>query len=145
MTQDADGFGGLHWGRSLQDVPGLTLAATADRTQEFEPKDNIPQFGSAKVDSIRYVMIDGQFARVSIRYQGQANHDAMLAYLQSQYGPIDHTPGQMMRGLNQQYYWRGSESQINLTYNGRTQRGNVYFESLTLAPKFNEGISETAY
>jgi hypothetical protein len=145
MTQDTDGFQGLNWGRPLGDVPGLVQVASDERTVEFEPRQNVPTFGEAKVESIRYVMMDGQFARVTVRYQGAANHEAMLAFLQAQYGHIDRTPGQMMRGLNQQYYWRGPNSQISVTYNGRSERGHVFVESLDLAPKFNEGISETAY
>jgi hypothetical protein len=145
MAQDDDGFAGIRWGTSLADRPGLTKMHSTERTNEFEPTADIPRFGDATVESIRYVAIDQQFARVAIRYHGEANHRAMLQFLQSRFGALDHTPGQMMRGLNQQYYWRGSDTQINVTFDGRSQRGNVFIESLSLAPRFNEGISDTGY
>ncbi|HZS11452.1 MAG TPA: hypothetical protein VFA38_04325 [Nitrospirales bacterium] len=142
MKQDPGGFQGLAWGSPLQERPGLTRVGSSTLTIEYEPAEP-PRFGNTKLDSVRYVAIEGQFARVSVGYHGQENHDAMLAHLQSQYGEFDRSPGQMMRGLNQQYYWRGTESQVSVTYNGRSQRGHVFIESLNLAPRFNEGINES--
>jgi hypothetical protein len=142
MKQDPGGFQGFAWGSALQERPGLTKVGSSALTLEYEPGE-LPRFGTTNVESVRYIAIDGQFARVSVTYHGQENHDAMLAHLQSQYGEFDRTPGQMMRGLNQQYYWRGTESQISVTYNGRSQRGHVFIESLTLAPRFNDGMNES--
>ena len=134
MTQDPKGYQGIPWGAPLSTRPDMTEIETADRTQGYERKATPIEIGGTPVEWIRYVQIDGQFARVAIRYQGKTSHDAVLKYLQSHFGQMDHTPGQMMRGLNQQYYWKGSDTQINLTYDGRSERGTVFFESLTLAP-----------
>ncbi len=116
-----------------------------ERLSEFDLKDGPPTLGDAKVESVRFIAIDQQFARVVIRYTGRKTHDQVLAYLQTQYGTLDRTPGSMMRGLNQQFNWRGSETEVNLMYEAARDRGFVFIESRLLAAKFNEGLSETAY
>jgi hypothetical protein len=88
--------------------------------------------------------IEGQFARVTIRYKGEDVHRKILAYLEEEYGPIERIPGQMMRGLNQQYTWRGDESELNLTYQASTERGFIFLDSRTLAPRFNDYITDSA-
>ena len=93
---------------------------------------------------MKFSSITGQFARVSVRYQGEGVHKQILAYLERRYGPLDKTPGQMVRGLNQQYNWRGIETEINLTYEGQSERGFVFFDSRTLAPRFNDGITDSS-
>jgi hypothetical protein len=87
---------------------------------------------------------DDLFARVTIRYQGEASHKRIMAYVQQQFGPLEHIPGQMMRGLNQQYNWRGAETEINLTYNASTERGYIFIDSRSLAPRFNDQLADTA-
>jgi len=64
--------------------------------------------------------------------------------MEQRYGPLQRIPGQMMRGLNQQYTWRGTESEINLTYHASTERGFIFLESRTLAPRFNDQIGDSA-
>jgi hypothetical protein len=88
--------------------------------------------------------VDDQFARVTIRYQGEQIHKQVLHFLEAQFGPLEHIPGQMARNLNQQYNWRGSETEINLTYQASTERGYVFFDSRTLAPRFNDHIADSA-
>jgi len=147
MKHDTGGFQGLPWGSLLQEGPTLTKVASSalgsnSLALEYEPRET-PRFGNTTLDTVRYIAVDGRFARVSVTYHGRDNHDAMLAHLQSQHGEFDRMPGQMMRGLNQQYYWRGTDTQIGVTYNGRSERGHVFIESLTLAPRFNDGINES--
>jgi len=44
----------------------------------------------------------------------------------------------MMRGLNQQFDWRGTETEITLTYEARGERGFISIDSMLLAPRLNE-------
>jgi hypothetical protein len=57
---------------------------------------------------------------------------------------IERLPGQMMRGLNQQYTWRGPETEISLTYEANRDRGFVFIESRNLAPRFQDRIADSA-
>ncbi len=145
MVNDPNGYHGITWGTSLAAAPDLTLVKTVERLSEFSLKDGAPPLGKAKVESISFIAIDEQFARVIIRYFGKGTHEQVLAYLQNQYGPLDRTPGSMTRGLNQQFNWRGGDTEVNVVYESARDRGYVFIESRVLAPKFNEGLSETAY
>lgn len=138
LMNDPKGFHGIPWGAPLANVPDLTLVISGEHISEYELKNGPPPLGKAKVDSMRFVAFDGEFARVTIRYKGKETHEQLLAYLQSQFGPIDRTPGSMMRGLNQQFNWRGAETEINMTFEARRERGFISIDSQSLAPKFNE-------
>jgi hypothetical protein len=125
------GFYGIPWGANL-----------AERN---ELKDGSPLLGEAKLSMLRFVATDGQFARVAIRYSGEKNHAHILKYLQSIFGPIERSPGSMMRGLNQQFTWRSEETEVNVTYQSFQDHGSVFIESRTLAPRFNDVLPESAY
>lgn len=143
--QKIDGFNGLRWGTKLADVPHLTLVDSTRRMQTYEWEEGPPHVGDAQVSKMQLVAIDGEFARVAIRYSGESNHTKILAFLESRYGPIDRSLGRMMRGMNQQYSWRTEETQVNLTYHSFRERGDVFIESRTLAPRFLDVLPEHAY
>lgn len=145
MTTDRNGFYGFQWGTPLADLQGLITVESGEQVQVYELKQGPPQLGDAKVDVFRLVTIEGQFARVSIRYHGQETHRQVLAYLQSEFGPVERTPGSMMRGLDQQFTWRGPDTEVNLTFEGMRDRGSVFIESRTLAPRFNDVLPEHSY
>lgn len=94
--------------------------------------------------SIFYVSLDDQFARVVIRYEGEQVHKQVLSHLEDRFGQLDRIPGQMARGLTQQYNWRGTDTEINLTYQASTERGYIFIDSRTLAPRFNDDITDSA-
>jgi hypothetical protein len=51
----------------------------------------------------------------------------------------------MMRGLNQQFTLRSDETEVRLTYQSFQERGNVFIESRTLSPRFNDVLADSAY
>jgi hypothetical protein len=144
MKNDPKGFGNIAWGTSLAARSDLAVARTGPNVTEYEFRGLAPSFGGVPVQSVRLSTVDEQFARVTIRYQGEETHKRILAYLEREYGPVERLPGQMMRGLNQQYNWRGSDSEINVTYQASTERGFLFIDSRTLAPRFNDNIADTA-
>ncbi len=143
MVNDPKGFYDIPWGLPLAGIPSLTLTHAGMLIQDYEWKNGPPKLGDTPVDSMRFSAVEGKFARVMIRYRGQKTHEQVLTYLQTRFGRIERIPGQMLRGLSQQYTWRGTDTEINLTYEANGERGFVFFESRTLAPRFNEGMSET--
>lgn len=145
MTTDPNGFYGFEWGLLLADVQDLIQVESREHVQAYELKEGAPKLGEATVDSLRFVTFDGQFARATIHYHGNQTHTQILAYLQSLYGLVDRTPGSMMRGLNQQFTWRGPQTEVNLTYDGGKERGHIFIESRTLAPRFNDVLPEHAF
>lgn len=145
MANDPNGFSGIAWGLPLADHPDLVRVETADRVQQYEPKQRPFMLGEAAVDVLRFVGIDDRLARVTVRYRGQRTHEQVLRYLQTLFGPIERLPGAMVRGLNQQFNWRGPHTEVNLTYDGGQERGYVFIESRTLAPRFNDALPEHAF
>lgn len=144
MTKDPKGFRDIAWGSSLSARPDLMVKHTGHHLREYEFTRDAPSFGGIPVDSVRLTSIDEQFARVTIRYKGDQIHKRILLYLEEEFGPLERLPGQMVRGLNQQYNWRGTDSEINMTYQASTERGFIFIDSRTLAPLFNDQIADTA-
>ena len=142
---DGNGFWGIPWGTVLADVPELTLFESSNPVQAYEMKNGSPRLGNVTVDSLRFVAIEGKFARVSIHYSGKENHARILVYLESKFGSIDRIPGSMMRGLNQQYTWRDQNTEVNLSYRSYQDRGTVFIESRTLTPRFNDVLPNDAF
>jgi hypothetical protein len=95
------------------------------------------------MEAMRYLTIDGKFGRVVARYQGKQTHVQALAYLEAKYGPLDRTPGQFSGGMLQQLNWRGPDTEINLSYDARRERGVIFFESRTLMPVFQDAVGDT--
>ena len=144
MMNDPKGFQNIAWGAPLTARQDLETMRSGARVMEFRRKADQMAFAGAEMTSILYVSIDDQFARVAIRYQGEQVHKQVLNFLETQFGSLLRVPGQMARGLNQQYNWRGTDTEINLTYQAGTQRGYIFIDSRTLAPRFNDDITDSA-
>jgi len=144
MVNDPNGFQNLTWGASLTTTPDLEVARAGPHVNEYQLRDSPPSYAGIPVESVRFLSVDEQFARVTIRYQGDDRHKQILTYLEQQFGSLERVPGQMLRGLNQQYNWRGTDTEINLTYHANTERGFVFIDSRTLAPRFNDHITDSA-
>ncbi|NWF72084.1 MAG: hypothetical protein HXY51_03420 [Nitrospirae bacterium] len=145
MQNDPNGFEGIPWGATFSGTSTLTKVEDAGRSQTYELKTGAPSLGSVKVDAIRFVTSDGQFARATVRYQGKATHDQIVAYLQSLYGSLDRTPGQIAAGPVKFHKWTGFETDVTLQYETETDRGIIFFESQELRRKITEGNSATGF
>jgi hypothetical protein len=143
MMNDPKGFQNITWGTPLTARQDLETMQSGTHVAEYRRKTEPLTFAGAEMTSILYVSIDDQFARVTIRYQGEQVHK-VLNFLETQFGSLQRVPGQMTRGLNQQYNWRGSDTEINLTYQAGTERGYIFIDSRTLAPRFNDDITDSA-
>jgi len=144
MTNDPKGFGNISWGSPLASRTDLEVFRETPHVIEYQLKGQPPTYADVPVETLRLSSIDNQFARVTIRYKQEGTHKKILAFLEREFGPLEHIPGQMVRGLNQQYTWRGSETEINLTYHANTERGYIFIDSRTLAPRFNDFITDSA-
>jgi hypothetical protein len=139
MVNDPKGFEGIPWGAAFSESADFVLVVDSARIKGYELKQGPPPLGPAKVDSMRFLTFDGRFARVVIRYHDRTTHDRIVSYLQSQFGPLDQTPGQIAKGTLHQLNWQGEETEIMLTYEGLTDRGIIFFEHRPTALKFSEG------
>ena len=144
MTNDPHGFDNLTWGVPLTDMPELAVIQSDSHTIDYQYRDRPPVYADIPVESVYLSTVNEQFARVTIRYRGAKSHAQVLQFLERSYGKIERLPGQMMRGLNQQYTWRGSDTEIGLTYEANRERGFIFIESRNLAPRFQDQMSDTA-
>ncbi len=138
MQNDPNGFEGIPWGATFSETDTFMKVEDAGRSQTYELKNGPPVFGTVKVDSMRFVTSEGKFARVTVRYQGKATHDQILDYLQSLYGPLDRTPGQIAGGPVKFFSWTGFDTDVNLRYETSTDRGIIFFESQELRRKMSD-------
>ena len=145
MQNDPNGFEGIPWGATFSETDTFMKVEDAGLSQTYELKTGVPSLGPVKVDSLRFVTSEGKFARVTVRYQGKATHDQILAYLQSLYGLLDRTPGQIAGGPIKVYNWTGFETDVTLRYETGTDRGIIFFESQELRRKISEGNSATVF
>jgi hypothetical protein len=145
MQNDPNGFEGIPWGATFSETDTFIKVEDAGRSQTYELKTGAPSLGPVKVDSMRFVTSEGKFSRVTVRYQGKATHDQILAYLQSLYGSLDRTPGQIAGGPVKFFSWTGFETDVNLRYETGTDRGIIFFESQELRLKITEGNSATVF
>ena len=144
MTNDPKGFRNIVWGTALNTRTDLEPTRQGRNIIDYRYKNSPPTFADIPVESLQLSTVDDQFARVTVRYRGEDTHKKILGYLESEFGRMERLPGQMLRGLNQQYNWRGNESEINLTYQAGTERGYLFIDSRTLAPRFNDLLADTA-
>jgi hypothetical protein len=138
MQNDPNGFEGIPWGATFSETDTFVKIEDTGRFQTYELKAGAATLGAAKVDSMRFVTSEGKFARVTVRYQGKATHDQILTYLQSLYGPLDRTPGQIAGGSVKFFSWTGFETDVNLRYETSTDRGIIFFESQELRRKMTD-------
>jgi hypothetical protein len=144
MTNDPKGFHDIAWGTLLSSRQDLETIQSGPHITEYLHKTEPSAFAEAEMTSILYVSVDDQFARVMIRYHGGQVHRQVLSFLENHFGRLERVPGQMVRGLTQQYNWRGTDTEINLTYQAGTERGYIFIDSRTLAPRFNDYITDSA-
>ncbi len=118
---------------------------TRDVTKEATVESNVTDL--AKVDAAA-AKVSGERigeATLLVRYQGKDPHEQILAYLQTKYGPLDRTPGQISVGPIRVYAWHGFDTEITLRYESRIERGVIFFESRILREKLSEGNSGTVF
>ncbi|HSN04548.1 MAG TPA: hypothetical protein VLS44_06160 [Nitrospira sp.] len=145
IVNDPNGFEGIPWGTELGESDRLGRVEDAGALQSFEQKSGTPALGTIPVDVLRYTTFEGKFGRVLIRYHGKETHEQILTYLQSKYGPLDRTPGQISVGPIRVYAWHGFDTEITLRFESRVEQGVIFFESRTLREKLAEGNSGTVF
>lgn len=143
MTNDPGSFLGIRWGDSLAGRPDLQQTYSGKDVAEYQFTNGPAKLGTIPVGGITLTTWQDRFARGTIRYRGDDTHQQVMTYLQEQYGALDRTPGQMIRGLNQQFNWRGPQTEINVTYEAQSGRGFVFIESRVLSPRFNDALTDS--
>ena len=145
IANDPNGFESIPWGSVLAETEAFTKIDDAGRLQTYELSRQPPVLGGVPVDSLRFTTFEKKLGRVTVRYTGHASHAKILIYLESQYGPLDRTPGQIAAGSVKIYTWHGMYTEVTLRFESGFERGIVFFESRTLPEKLTDETSATAF
>ena len=145
IVNDPNGFERIPWGTSLAEMEQFVRIEEAGRLQIYEQTGQAPVLGTVAVDSIRFTTFEKKLGRVTVRYSGKEAHEKILTYLQSTYGPLDRTPGQIAVGPVKVYAWHGFHTEITLRFEAGPDRGIIFFESLTLPERLVDGNSATVF
>ncbi|MGE3558524.1 MAG: hypothetical protein AB7J53_06135 [Nitrospira sp.] len=145
IVNDPNGFEDLPWGTIWSQSERFVKIDDTGRIRTYEPNGYTPKLGTTVVDSIRFTTFENKFGRVMIRYSGNETHEHILDYLQSLYGPLDRTPGQIAVGSVKVYAWHGVHTEVTLRFESGLARGIIFFESRTLPEKLVDDISPTAF
>lgn len=145
IANDSNGFETIPWGSILGEMKAFTKIDEAGRVQAYELSGQTPMLGGVPVDSLRFTTFEKKLGRVTARYTGQASHAKILSYLESKYGPLDRTPGQIAAGSTKVYAWHGMYTEVTLRFESGFERGIVFFESRTLPEKLTDETATTAF
>jgi hypothetical protein len=145
IEQDPKGFFGTLWGKSLENRSDLKEIDTLNTLRIYTVKTGPPQVEGIEMESVKLYTLDEKYARALFHYEGEATHKSLLHYLETRFGKTENPYGSMMRGLSQQYTWRGPETEITLTYHGFRERGFLAVESRIYSPLFLDAISDHSY
>ncbi len=145
IANDPNGFETIPWGSILEEMKAFIKIDDAGRVQAYELNGQTPMLGEAPVDSLRFTTFEKKVGRVTARYTGQASHTKILSYLESKYGPLDRTPGQIAAGSTKVYAWHGMYTEVTLRFESGFESGIVFFESRTLPERLTDETSNTAF
>ena len=145
IKNDPLGFWGIQWGKPLAGREDLTKIESIETLQIYAPTTENFQVEGIPVDRVKLYELNNQFARALFHYRGESTHNSLLKFLESRFGKTNQAYGSMMRGLNQHYSWRGSETEISITYHGFRERGVLTAESRILAPRFLDVYSDHSF
>ncbi len=145
INNDPQGFYGIQWGHSLITRQEFIQIDVENKIASYRLKKSEPDAWGIPVKSIKFLTLNNQFAQALIYYQGEETHRSLLDHLESTYGKNKLSPGSMMRGLNQQYSWRGQLTEILMTYRGLTARGFISVQSRILAAGLLNEVSDQLF
>jgi hypothetical protein len=145
IIDDPNGFEDMPWGTILSEEDRFTKIEDSGRLQIYERNGRPPLLGTTPIDSIRFTTFEKKLGRVTVRYSGKEAHEKIVDYLQSTYGPLDRTPGQIAIGPVKVYAWHGVHTEVTLRFETRLGRGIIFFESRTLPEKLADETATTAF
>lgn len=145
IQQDPKGFFNMTWGSPLANRNDLKEIDDSNVLKIYTLKQGNPHVEGIPMESVKLYGLEDQYARALFHYKGASTHQSLIRYLEDRFGKIGPSHGGMMRGLNQQYTWRGPDTEITITYHGFRERGFLTAESRVLAPRFLDVHSDHSF
>jgi hypothetical protein len=137
IYDEPSGFQGIPWGASPADCSSLSFVKTLGTTDSMKHADLYDlstdgvTLNGVTFTRIRYRFLDNQLESVQLRYEGRADRDKLMQWVEQRYGAL--TPGERKQAGAE---WQGDETVVNLSYNPETGRGSLWLISRTLSGGF---------
>ena len=137
IHDEPSGFQGIPWGASPADCASLSFVKTLGTTDSMKHADLYDlstdgvTLNGVTFTRIRYRFLDNQLESVQLGYEGRANRDKLMQWVELRYGTL--TPGERKQAGAE---WEGEETVVNLSYNQATGRGSLWLISRTLSGGF---------
>jgi hypothetical protein len=93
MLNDPNGFQSLAWGVALTTRPDLEIARAGPHVNEYQLKNGPPLYAGVPVESLRFLSVDEQFARVTIHYRGRIVTNRSLPIWSNSSVPLSESQG----------------------------------------------------
>lgn len=145
LVNDPNGFESLSWGTIWSESEQFVKIDETGRLRTYEPQGCLLMLGPTVVDSLWFTTFEDKFGRATVRYSGIGTHEEIMRYLQSKYGPVDQTPGQIAVGPVKVHVWRGVHTEVTVRFESKLERGITFFESRTLPEKLTDETNATAF
>ena len=135
-------FNGYAMGVPLSRYPALQKLKSwsAEFVKEvglYENPGESPVLNGVSYRKVRYRFADQQLESIEMTYEGRANRDNLLRWLEEQFGKLSPVEHRMVS----QVEWPGDAIAITLSYNHDSKRGTLFIASPELHSRIHESIA----
>jgi hypothetical protein len=144
ISGELNEFRGYTMEAPLSAYPHLRKVKTwnTDFVQEvglYENPHEVPTIDEVTFNTVRYRFADSKLESIHLLFEGRANRDRLLKWIEEHYGRL--LPAERRRMINQ-VEWHGDRLTITLSYNPETSLGSLWFISPTLHHLINKNIND---
>lgn len=133
IHDDQNAFHGYVMRSPLSQYPSLKAlklwsAEFVKEAGEYENPGEVLTVNGVTFLRVRYRFVDQQLESIQLVYEGRANREKLLQWLEGQYGNVT----LQERKMANQVEWQGRTMTITLSYNFTYKRGTLWFVSPAL-------------
>ena len=144
ISGELNEFSGYTMEAPLSDYPHLRQVKTwnTDFVQEvglYENPHEVPTIDGVAFNTAQYRFADSKLESIYLLFEGRANRDRLLKWIEQHYGRL--LPAERKMMINQ-VEWHGDRLAITLSYNPETSLGSLWFISPTLHHLINKNIND---
>ncbi|MDR3632129.1 MAG: hypothetical protein P4L42_17555 [Desulfocapsaceae bacterium] len=145
LGPEIDGFRGLKWGMSLEDVKktkAVDILATdqENRTVVCTIGTDALRIGGSQITAITYLFWDNKLTSVDIHTNGEVNFTALKAVTFDKFGKGTNDGG----AEEERFYWKEEISTIVLTFKEPSEKGHLHIGSRKIEEQLQAFQAEQA-
>jgi hypothetical protein len=122
FQNEPDGFRGIKWGTDIKKLPDMVFLERDGDIKTYYRKFDKLKIQDVYVDEIVYCFYRNQFCAVQISFDSFSNFTRLKSILFGQHGQSDQANPPLGK-----YSWFGRNVEIDLEYNQREQKGDIFY------------------